>query len=123
MRLRFQKADIAAIAAVVVLAILVFLCFLPGSRANAGYAEIYMDGKLVRTVSLDTPQEFTLTGSYTNTVTVQDGKIAVTASTCPGEDCVGCGWVSTSGRSIVCLPNGIEIRIISQSDGVDLVVG
>ena len=66
---------------------------------------------------------FTLTFDYSNTVTVQDGKIAVTASDCPGADCVHSGWIGTSGRSLVCLPNALEIRVISQNADVDFIVG
>lgn len=123
MKLRFSKGDIAAIALVALLAAVVFVLFLPKKDASAAYAEIYQDGKLVKTVSLSQDQEFTVTGKYTNTVTVCDGKIAVTQSDCPGADCVSCGWMDSAGRSIVCLPNGLEIRVVAGGDGVDFVVG
>ena len=122
-RLAFQKGDIFAIGAVILLAILTFVLFLPGESRGAVYAEIYRDGELLQTVPLDQDQEFVLTGTYSNTVTVRDGQIAVTASDCPGTDCVSCGWIGSSGRSIVCLPNGIEIRVVSESGDVDFVVG
>lgn len=120
-KLRFQKWDILAIAGVLVLAAVVFALFLPkGDSANTT-ARIYQNGKLIQTVSLAENKEFTVTGAYTNTVAVRDGKIAVIRSDCPGEDCVSCGWLSTGGRSIVCLPNGLEIRIEDSGD-VDFVV-
>lgn len=122
MKLRFVKADAGVIAAVLLLAILTFLCFLP-KDSSAGHAQIYLDGKLISTVALDTPQEFTVTGTYTATITVANGRIAVTASSCPGKDCVGCGWASVAGRSIVCLPGGLEIRIVGSSSDVDFTVG
>lgn len=122
MRLRFQKGDMIAIAAVVVLAAMVFAFFLPDSTSGTR-ADIYQDGKLVRTVSLNTPQQFTLTDDYSNTITVADGKIAVTQSNCPGGDCVNCGWADSPGKLIVCLPNGLEIRIIADDSDVDYVVG
>lgn len=123
MRLRFQKGDIAAIASVLLLAVLVFVLFLPKSDAPAAYAEIYQNGKLIKTVSLARDQEFTVAGKYSNTVTVRSGKIAVTHSDCPGEDCVSCGWQNSTGRSIVCLPNGLEIRVVAENGDVDFVVG
>lgn len=122
-RLAFQKGDIFAIVAVILLAILMFVLFLPGESRGAVYAEIYRDGELLQTVPLDQDQEFVLAGTYNNTVTVRDGQIAVTESDCPGMDCVSCGWIGSSGRSIVCLPNGIEIRVVSESGDVDFVVG
>ena len=120
MPLRFQKWDIVVIAGVLLLAVLIFALFLPKDRA--AYAEIYQNGQLLRRVDLTRDQSFTVEGTYINTVTVQGGRIAVTASTCPGCDCVHSGWAQTAGRSIVCLPNGLEIRVTG-ADGVDFVVG
>lgn len=121
-RLRFQAGDFLAIALVVALAAAVFLCFLP-NKGNAGSVEIYQGGKLVRSVSLDQEQQFTITGDYTNTVTIRDGSVAITQSDCPGEDCVSCGWLNSPGRSIVCLPNAVELRLVGMDSDVDFVVG
>ena len=123
MRLSFRKGDLLAIGLTLLLAAAVLVAFLPGQNKGAAVAQIYQDNALVRTVSLDVDQQFTLTGQYTTTITVRDGKIAVTQSDCPGEDCVHSGWSSSSGRSIVCLPNRVEIRIMSDADDVDFVVG
>ena len=122
MRLRFQKGDLLAVGVVLLLALLVFAAFLPGNE-NAVYAEIYRDGQLLRTVPLSTDTEFTLEDTYHTTVTVKDGRIAVTASDCPGEDCVASGWISTTGRSVVCLPARLELRVVGQPGDVDFVVG
>ena len=123
MRLRFQKGDWLAVAVTLLLAAAVFVAFLPRETGDKPVAEIYLDGVLVRQVSLDTPGEFTVTGDYTNTVTIRNGKIGVSASDCPGGDCVHSGWIGASGRSIVCLPNRMEIRVIAVSGEVDFVVG
>lgn len=123
MRLRFQKGDYLAVAVTLLLAAVVFLAFLPRETGDTPMAEIYLDGTLVRRVSLDTAAEFSVTGDYMNTVIVRDGKIAVTESDCPGGDCVHSGWIGTFGRSIVCLPNRMEIRIVSAPGDVDFVVG
>lgn len=119
-RLQFRKWDIAVIAGVLALTVLVFCLFLPG-QGEAAYAEIYLDGELVKTVSLRENQEFTVTGRYENVIAVENGKIAVTDSDCPGGDCVHIGW--RADGSIVCLPNGLEIRIVSAPTDVDIVVG
>ena len=121
--LQFQKWDIVIIATVLLLAALIFGLYLPVMNESPAYAEIYLDGELVKTVSLAENQEFTVEGNYINTVTIQDGKIAVTASNCPGGDCIHCGWIGSTGVSIVCLPNQMEIRAVSASGDVDFVVG
>ncbi|MBQ6839139.1 MAG: NusG domain II-containing protein [Oscillospiraceae bacterium] len=121
MRLRFQKWDIAVIAGVILAAALVFVAFLPGN--SGAYAQVYLQGQLVDTLPLNVDQSREYSGVYTNVVTVQNGKIAVTHSDCPGEDCVHSGGISAAGRSIVCLPNGLEIRVVGNESDVDFVVG
>lgn len=122
-KLQFQKGDVLAIVLVLVLAAAVAVCFLPKDAAGNCVAQIYHNTELVKTVDLGIPQEFSITGNYTNVITVEDGKIAITASDCPGEDCVHSGAIHSSGRSIVCLPNSVEVRVITQSSDVDFVVG
>ena len=123
MRLRFQKGDILAVAVPLLLAAVIFCACLPGQTAKALQAEIYLDGELVKTVRLTEEQTFVLEGEYRNTVSIKDGKIAISASDCPGRDCVHSGWAGSGGRSIVCLPNRVEIRIVAEHNGVDFVVG
>lgn len=122
-RLRFRWGDLLAIGLVVALAVVVLLCFLPGQSEPAAYVEIYHDGKLVHALPLHQDTSVTVAGKYTNTVTVRQGKVAVTESDCPGGDCVNCGWIDSTGRVLVCLPNELEVRVVAQSDGVDFVVG
>lgn len=123
LRLRFQKGDLLAVAVTLLLAAAVFFAFLPRETAESAVAEIYLDGELLHRLPLDTPVELTVTGDYSNTLTVRDGRIGVTASDCPGGDCVHSGPIGTSGRSIVCLPNRLEIRVVSAPGDVDFVVG
>ena len=78
---------------------------------------------MIKTLSLDTDTSFEITGKYTNVITVQDGNIAITSSDCPGEDCVHSGAISSTGRSIVCLPNEVEVRVVNAASDVDFVVG
>lgn len=119
----FRKGDLIAVAAVLLLAALIFAAFAPRGDAEGAYAQVYQNGALLFTVSLDRDREFPVTGAYSNTVTVKGGKIAITRSDCPGEDCVHSGWLDSPDRSIVCLPNALEIRVVSGSSDVDFVVG
>lgn len=121
--LTFRKGDLLAVGIVILLVIgvLTGLTALNGSESGT-QAQIYQDGSLLRTVSLREEQTFAVEGRYTNTVTVQNGRIAITSSDCPGGDCVHCGWISRAGNSVVCLPNRVEIRITG-TDAVDFAVG
>ena len=80
----------------------------PGVRAR-----ISQNGAVIRTLSLDEEQEFTLSAPNggSNTVTVRDGKIRVSHATCPDQICVKQGWVDARSTPIVCLPNGLVIEI------------
>lgn len=121
-KLRFCKADFLVIAATILLAIIIAVVFIPRSDTSEAVVQIYQDGTLIREVSLQEDFTLTLAGTYKNTIQIQNGRVAIIASDCPGEDCVHTGWISTPGTSIVCLPNRVEIRIVGKSD-VDLIVG
>ena len=122
-KLRFSRGDWLAIGLVLALAAVVFSCFLPGRNESAAYAEVYLDGQVVKTVALTENQTFRISDRYQNEITVKDGAIAFTASNCPGEDCVHSGSIHSPGRSLVCLPNRVEIRILGEQRDVDFVVG
>ena len=93
----------------------------PGEDASR--AEILIDGKLVRSVDLHIDQHFTLDthNGGQNTVTVRDGKIAVTEANCPDHYCMERGFCN-SGAQIVCLPNRLVIRFVGEQE-IDAVVG
>lgn len=122
-RLTFRKGDLLAIVLVLVLAAVVALFFVPnrGTTENA-MVQIYRDGKLMQELSLESDQSILITGEYENTVVIRNGRACIGQSNCPGEDCVHSGWISSPGRSVVCLPNRVEIRITGSSE-VDFVVG
>lgn len=122
-RLKFCKGDWLAMGLVLLLAAATLLCFFPRSREQASRAEIYLNGKLVKTVDLTVDQTFTIQDRYTNVITVKDGSIFVAEADCPGQDCAHSGKISTLGRILVCLPNGLEIRIVAAKADVDFVVG
>ena len=88
----------------------------------AGHAKIASEGTVIATVDLAVDQEFTVasaTGS--NTITVRNGAIAVTAADCPDGYCKDRGFCA-GGLQIVCLPNKLEIRFVGETE-VDGVVG
>lgn len=121
--LRFRKGDLLAIGFVIILAVTVLLCFFPKSNAASAQAAIYLNGQLIRTVDLTEDQTFVISDRYTNVITVENSSIFIRESDCPGQDCVHSGSIHTQGRILVCLPNGLEIRITSPEEDVDFVVG
>ena len=123
--LTFQRGDAVAITAVVTAAlVMIALLLIPSGGNGRVIARIYQDGEVIRELRLEENTEITVEGAYRNTISVRDGKIAFTHSDCPGEDCVHSGWISAPGRSAVCLPNRVEIRLEGEADtdDVDAVV-
>ena len=84
---------------------------------DAAFARITVDGELFATVSLAVDRQIDVNGH--NTVTVHDGKIAVTWADCPDHYCMDRGYCS-GGTDIVCLPNRMVITFLGEQeiDGV-----
>lgn len=120
--LTFRKGDLICILLVAALA-LTLTVFLAVQAAGQDTVtlQIWQDGRLMQEHDLSRDQTFTVSGEYSNTVSVQQGRVAILRSDCPGSDCVHSGWIHQPGRSIVCLPNRVEIRLVGKQT-VDLVV-
>ena len=123
LKLSFRKGDCIAIAGVIILGILVAGFF--GTQNDASKTEvvqIYQNNQLIKECSLHAEERISVEGIYHNVIKISDGKVAIVESDCPGEDCVHSGWISRMGRSIVCLPNRVEVRVVGTSDDVDFIV-
>ena len=124
--LTFRKGDAVAIAAVVITALAMMAYFLISAAHQSGKtaAKVYLNGEMIREISMDRDSETVVQGEYRNVITVRDGKVSVTESDCPGADCVHTGWIRSAGRSIVCLPNRMEVRVegAAGDDDVDAVI-
>jgi len=124
--LRFSPWDLTVAAAVLLLSL---VCWLPlRTQAAEGdlTAVLTADGAELDRVSLSAlaePQERTYTvNGMTLTVRFSADGVEVIDSTCPTLDCVHTGLISGPGKSIVCLPARLAIRLTGDG-GVDAVVG
>ena len=123
MRLKFQKGDLLAILLVMAIAAAAGIAFFPERSADMqAYVQIYQDGMLIKEMPLSEDISLKIAGKYNNVIQIKDGRAAILESDCPGEDCVHSGWISSVGRSIICLPNRVEIRILGEAE-VDFAVG
>lgn len=90
--------------------------------AQAEYAEIYSDGKLIVTLELSKDTEYRVErGETWNVLAVQDGKISVSSASCSSQDCVHHA-PADRGAPIVCLPNRLVIKF-TNSSAYDALVG
>ncbi len=104
-------------AALVVITGITAFALLRSADVSDPAAEIYLDGKLHKTVPLSQNTEFTVNSEYgSNTILVSDGKIAVVDADCPDKVCISSGAISGGMVPIICLPHRLEIRIISTNE-------
>lgn len=121
-RLTFQKGDFFAILLVILLTVGTAAAFIPWNTSSEdAVVQIWQDGSLIHEYPLTAEETIHLSGDYENTIVIHRGHVAITESDCPGADCVHSGQIDRPGRSIVCLPNRVEVRIVGSSD-VDFVV-
>lgn len=123
-RLSFGRAD--AVVMVFILALAVFTGWIFTKKVKTeenARVVIYKDGEKVQEASLEKDGEISITGEFTNRIVIEDGRVCIAESDCPGEDCVHSGWIEDMGRSIICLPNRTEVRIEGDAEGdVDFMV-
>ncbi|RQD73861.1 MAG: NusG domain II-containing protein [Candidatus Syntrophonatronum acetioxidans] len=48
-------------------------------------------------------------------VEISDGRVRVIHSACPDKICIYTGWVHRPNQTIVCLPNRVVVKIISEA--------
>ncbi|MBD5106110.1 MAG: NusG domain II-containing protein [Lachnospiraceae bacterium] len=87
-----------------------------------GYAYIYQDGILVKTVSLEKEEVFLIEGNHGafNKIQVKDGSIGVTEASCPDFLCGQMGYISKGPIPITCLPNRLVIEVGNGRETEDL---
>ena len=92
----------------------------PGEQASR--IQIKSEGEVLYILDLGIDQELTVaTATGSNTVTIRDGAVAVTAADCPDHYCMHRGFCS-GGSAIVCLPNRLVIEFLGEPE-IDGIVG
>lgn len=109
--------SVILIVSILAVSAVLFIAFNSGRTAGRSF-EITVNGKPYGTYALDKDMTIDVDGHCT--VEVKDGAVSVISSDCPGKDCVHHRPIKLSGERIVCLPNGVVIRVTG--DGVDAVI-
>ena len=117
----FKATDLFVILFIVFIA--TFISFFLYSGANSDFAEIYVDSKLVKTVSLNDNTEFSLSELDGFVFKVESGGICVYSSACENKICVNTGYISKGNQTIICLPYKLCIRTVSSDNSFDAVAG
>ena len=125
-RVRPTPLDALVALAVLAAAAAILFAFRPKS-GNFLTARIVLDNELAaelplsaltQSVTLDVPG-----ARYPITVEAEHGRVRVSHSECPSQDCVHTGWVSRSGGQIICLPNRLVITVTGGGADADAVTG
>lgn len=88
----------------------------------AGSVTVISEGKVLYTLPLSVDRTVKIaTDRGINTVTVQNGKVAVTEADCPDGHCMARGFCD-QGAQIVCLPNRLVLQF-SADPAIDGISG
>ncbi len=111
-----HKKDLLAISVLLLIAVAGWLANLYMHQQPAARLEISVDGTIVQTMELDKDDEFLIPGhgGGTNRLVIQDGTAWVSEASCPDKVCIHQGKIQLHGQMIVCLPNKMIARIISE---------
>ncbi|MFO7650483.1 MAG: NusG domain II-containing protein [bacterium] len=109
---RMLRLGVFDAALVVALVALPAWSLLNSARARTGRAEarISRSGRLVGVYPLDRAARVQLADDVV--VEIRDGRVRVAESDCPKGVCRHAGWVSSPGRSIICVPNNVVIELV-----------
>lgn len=123
--LHITKYDIIILAAVLFIST-VFTGIRSFRKGRLVTATVIYDGNTVYSAVLsDKNEEASITPKDGVTITVKNGRIGFTESSCKTHECVKCGMISKTHETAVCLPNKIIIVLSASgntSDGYDAVV-
>jgi hypothetical protein len=118
-----DKITAIVIAGLVVVSTVGVLIFMYISKGSHHIAEIKQDGKVIRTIDLDSvtaAEEIRISyGGEYNVIRVDEGKIRIIDADCPDKLCVKTGWIKEPGQSIICLPHKLIITIQGGSKEID----
>lgn len=119
----FRYGDVVAILLVLVLTAGLVWAVLAADDGET--VEVSIDGKVVLELPLakDSTHKI-VAGDYSLVLVIEDGKAYVRDAICPDHVCEQTGGISEVGRSIVCAPARISVRIVGGGErDADYVAG
>ena len=112
-----KKADIVLL--IIILVVGIPLSVLSLTEGIGGdKVRISLDGEIYGVYPLGEDREIEVTeDGHTNHITIKDGQVSMSYSTCLNQVCVNTGAISQAKDAIVCLPNRVVVEIISSEKG------
>ena len=117
-----KKNDILLLVAIIVLSALSLALLYIFIGGSGEVVVVTVDGEEYARLPLDTDTELMIVSERgTNRLVIKDGKAYISEASCPDKICVKHRRISYSGETIVCLPNGVSVKIEGSGGGVDAV--
>ena len=112
-----KKADIVLL--IIILVVGIPLSVLSLTEGIGGdKVRISLDGEIYGVYPLGEDREIDVTeDGHTNHITIKDGQVSMSYSTCRNQVCINTGAISETKDAIVCLPNRVVVEIISSDSG------
>ena len=112
-----KKADIVLL--IIILVVGIPLSVLSLTEGIGGdKVRISLDGEIYGVYPLGEDREIDVTeDGHTNHITIKDGQVSMSYSTCRNQVCVNTGAISETKDAIVCLPNRVVVENITSESG------
>lgn len=112
--------DITIILGILICSVSTIFIVRCATSKTAVSARIYQQNTVVLTINLSTQTEEVKEIEFPNkdikmTIGIKKNSICVLRCDCPNQDCVNIGWVSTSGKPIICAHYKVTIEVIDSS--------
>lgn len=112
----YLRNDIILITSIIALSV-ASIFFFNSMKKEGGKAIVLIGGKEVASYSLNEDKEIRLenNGGY-NILAIKDGYAFIKEASCPDKICVNNAKKKYNGETIVCLPNKITVKIVSDQE-------
>lgn len=121
-----KKGDLILIVCIGIIAglILAWNTFSSASSSHHITAVITQDGKVIKTIALNTvknPEYVYLNKGIKQVILAEKGRIRFSESECRDKICVKTGWLTKTGDKAVCMPSKTVITIVGDSKQIDSI--
>lgn len=119
-----KKHDFILIGIILGISLIILVTLLCFFNKKAKYANVYLNGEVILQIDLSEDKKYVVNGNISEVeIEVKDGKIGIIDSDCHDHTCINMGFTNSTARTIICMPNGIYIKVIDSIDEVDVVIG
>lgn len=109
-----KKKDFILIFVILLIAVVSFGINHFTNAKSGKQIEIYVDNELYKTYDIDDEDEFKIESEEGyNVVKIHNHGAQITEASCPDKVCIHEGFITKPSESIVCLPNKVHIKIIT----------